>query len=161
MASTEMAKALIREVLLLVARITDSTGAAILTIMSHKAYYAARRSRVHQGPEVPPDTTLAETPSGFARLFPDPRVLVGTGDDMLCGTDGGVGDPDDRLRRRMPKSGSGNSISRMARNTSSSSLCSAHSGECHGPHSPAFVRLWSFPPLQSTTWHKTLSCAML
>jgi hypothetical protein len=65
-----MTKALIREIVLLIARLTDSTSAAILTIVSHKAYYAARRSRIHTGPEVPPDENGAsDRPSGFARKF--------------------------------------------------------------------------------------------
>ena len=65
-----MTKALIREIVLLIARLTDSTSAAILTIVSHKAYYAARRSRIHTGPEVPPDESgPSDRPSGFARMF--------------------------------------------------------------------------------------------
>jgi len=66
--STEVGKAFVRETVRLVSQIADSTSAALLTIVNHNVYYAARRNRIHTGPEYRPEVHPHKA-SGFARLF--------------------------------------------------------------------------------------------
>lgn len=49
---TELAKALVRESFRLGQQLTDSTSAAIMQVVNNDAYYAARRNRIHPGPEI-------------------------------------------------------------------------------------------------------------